>query len=247
MISSAPSDDERQTFTLSTVTLINNSTKWINIQFNYERITTHQQANNHQITKFTCFLWHCKCWLWFLFQMIFEEIPFATLHTSIATWTTEDHPTKNFTEFVRSCRGLWCPTSTQLVQHPMLGRLDVPQRFGHVETQTWSRCQCCLMGKKKPILHFWHDVYGKVAGDFYSTKTLSCLLHVASLRQCRFSQSTLTNLMLPRCIHALQVLNDTASLSWWYQLQIALVTTKTGAFHVYPKGSTCDQAFSEWP
>lgn len=70
-ISSGSSGDERQAFTLSRVTLINKSTKGLNIQFNYERITTHQQANNHQIMKFTCFLWHCKCWLCFFFQMTF--------------------------------------------------------------------------------------------------------------------------------------------------------------------------------
>jgi len=70
-ISSASSGDERQTFTLSRVTLINKSTKGLNIQFNYERITTHQQANNHQITKFTCFFVTLQVLALFFFQMTF--------------------------------------------------------------------------------------------------------------------------------------------------------------------------------
>ena len=105
----------------------------------------------------------------------FEEIPFTTLHTSIATWTTEDHPTKHFTEFMRSCIGLWCPTSTQLVQHPMLGRLDVLDMFlqhwkvDHVHNDftyfTISRC------KRK------HDQGANVA--WWGKETTSALLEVA--------------------------------------------------------------------
>ena len=125
---------------------------------------------------------------------LFEEIPFTTLHTFIAIWTTEDHATKHFTQFMRSCIGLWCPTSTQLVQHPMLGRLDANFTISRYKYANMVRVPMLLDEGKETISALLARCVCESSMRILLIKTPSCLLHVTSLRQCQCSQSTLTNL-----------------------------------------------------